>query len=634
MKLMQLAWSNFRRSIREYAALILSLTFSVFIFYNFQNVAHSDSLNVLREMKKEHIDVIVNALSVVFGVFLFFFIWYATNVFLAQRKKEIGIYTFMGLDNVRIGKLYAMESSLVGIFSIGFGVLLGMAFSKLFLMLLLRISEIPADIRFSVSVTPAAITCAVFGIVYAFMILKGYFSIVRSSVLNLLSGAKQKEMKPEKRVITLLKVLLGLGVLSAGYWCALETGEISSLNYAVAAVALVICGTYLLYSGVIPFVVRVLTEKKKFLYQKQRTLWLNNLSYRIKRNYRAYAMVTILMIGSVTVLATSFAMKNRYDEGVHFRETYTYQVFNTKERLNEKELKEGISKENEVAYQNQVRLVLLDEKDIDTRFAYSAYGMVPYSEVKHAAKTAGLEFPYGELKDNETVRLSHVMLLSIVSKEETENIRIGKDEFQVLAEDDSPYMGELQNSVDMYVVNDARYEKLKELGQEGYIYNCKIKAPDNADASRKFLVDFVIERDPKYGGVSIVTPEAKDKAWIKIMYSLCIFMFATLILASGCIIFMKLNNDAYEDRERYRVLQKIGMTRETLAKSIRNEIRFTYYCPFILMAVTSYFSVKALGNVMKEELFQVNIYSAAVILAIFTVIYIISVKIFEKRVLE
>lgn len=110
MSLCRLAFSNFKRSVREYAALIMSLAFSVFIFFNFQNVIYSDSMDVLNSMNKDYIDLVVHAASVVFGVFLFFFIWYATNVFLNQRKKEIGIYTFMGLDNVRIGKMYALEA--------------------------------------------------------------------------------------------------------------------------------------------------------------------------------------------------------------------------------------------------------------------------------------------------------------------------------------------------------------------------------------------------------------------------------------------------------------------------------------------------------------------------------------------
>ena len=96
MSLFKLSFSNFKRSVRNYGMLIVSLAFSVFIFFNFQNVLYSDSMDVLMDYKKDYIDMIVKAASVVFAVFLFFFIWYASNVFLNQRKKEIGIYVCRG----------------------------------------------------------------------------------------------------------------------------------------------------------------------------------------------------------------------------------------------------------------------------------------------------------------------------------------------------------------------------------------------------------------------------------------------------------------------------------------------------------------------------------------------------------
>lgn len=166
MSLIRLTMSNFKRNLRNYMSLVLALAFSVFVFFNFQCVLYSDSMEVLNNYNKDYIDLIVHALSVVFGVFLFFFIWYATNVFLNQRKKEIGIYVFMGLDNKRIGKMYALEALFSGLFSLAAGLAAGVVFSKLFQMVLLRISEISVDIKFSFSLKPVLITACVFMAIY------------------------------------------------------------------------------------------------------------------------------------------------------------------------------------------------------------------------------------------------------------------------------------------------------------------------------------------------------------------------------------------------------------------------------------------------------------------------------------
>ena len=607
MSLCRLAFSNFKRSVREYAALIMSLAFSVFIFFNFQNIIYSDSMDVLNSMNKDYIDLVVHAASVVFGVFLFFFIWYATNVFLNQRKKEIGIYTFMGLDNVRIGKMYALEAFFIGIFSLLAGLLAGTVFSKLFQMLLMKLSEISVDVRFSFTIKPVLITSAVFFIIFGMMILKGYVSISRSSVLSMLSGAKQEEMKPEKGWMAALKSAAGLAVLGAGYMCAIKTGNLDTLSYALLAVILVIAGIYLLFGGAIPFFIRKLTKNKKFLYQKQRSLWVNNLSFRIRRNYRTYAMVTILMICSVTVLGTAIALKQRYDKMVHFQETFTYQVVSSHE-MDMEEMEEGISKENKVEYKAEASYLLLDPSMFHTKYVNSTYAIIPFSQMKTIAEEAGMPFDYTELKQDETIKLSHIILMSFAGQEQ----------------------------MSIYVLNDEVYKELEPKGILLHMYNFKIEDPSNADASRTYLrsLSKTDENGQMQVGVNFSGADSEKETWIRVLYSLCIFMFVTLILAGGSIIFIKLNNDAYEDRDRYRILRKLGIPGDTLYKSMKNEIRFTYYCPFVLMAVSSWFAIRALGNVMKEDLFRVNIYSAVSILVIFTLVYLVSVRVFRGKVLD
>ena len=185
MSLFRLAMWNFKRSVREFGVLVLSLSFSVFIFFNFQNMVYSQAMDVLMEFRKDLIDSVLQAASIVFAVFLFFFIWYAANVFLNQRKKEIGIYIFMGLDNKRISRMYALESVMVGLFSLIFGLISGVLFSKLFQMLLLKLSEISVDVEFSFSLQPVLNTGGMFLVIYGFMILKGCHTLRNSSVLLL-----------------------------------------------------------------------------------------------------------------------------------------------------------------------------------------------------------------------------------------------------------------------------------------------------------------------------------------------------------------------------------------------------------------------------------------------------------------
>ena len=633
MSLFKLAYSNFKRSVKNYVALIISLSFSIFTFFNFQNIVFSNAMDILKEKNSDYISIIIQVISIVLVIFVFFFIWYATNVFLAQRKKDIGIFTFMGLDNGKIGKMYVIEVGMIAFLSLIIGLGSGVLFSKLFTMVLLKISDISVDVSFTFSIVPVIMTVALFTSIFAVMIIKGYINILKSSVLEMLSAAKHNELKQERGIWSLLKVIIGLVLISGGYYCALQVGDMSSFIYILYAVVLVIIGIYFLYNGVIPFIIRKLTRNKIFLYQKERALWINNLAFRLKKNYRAYAMVTILMICSVTVLATSFAMKQRYDNISHFRETYTYSVMATK-HLDGKEIAEGIKQENEIEYSNEFSYISLNKDIVKTKYIYSQYGIVSYSQLKEAAENANIEFDIPKLNNDQVVNLTRLYLMDISDPADNPKVNISGIDYQIVKDTSTSYLGLLQENINTYVVSDDTYEGLKNDGQEYYLYNYKIKDPYNYLASKDYL-DSLLQEGPTDNVAYLANdPNGGDIAWVRVLYSICIFLFLVFILASGSIIFMKLSNEAFEDKERYIILKKLGISERALVKSIKNEIRFAYYCPFILMLISSYFSVHALANVMKTELYAINIISAIVILVMFYIIYNISVITFKKKVIN
>lgn len=105
MRMFSLAVQNFKSSFRSYVSLILSLAFTILVLYNFSSLLNSGILNQLGETNARNIEICIQVLSFVIGCFMFFFIWYSTNVFLTKRKKEIGIYAFMGLSNQKNRKI-------------------------------------------------------------------------------------------------------------------------------------------------------------------------------------------------------------------------------------------------------------------------------------------------------------------------------------------------------------------------------------------------------------------------------------------------------------------------------------------------------------------------------------------------
>ena len=181
--------------------------------------------------------------------------------------------------------------------------------------------------------------------------------------------------------------------------------------------------------------------------------------------------------------------------------------------------------------------------------------------------------------------------------------------------------------MDFYVVNDNEYQNLKNGGTVINIYNYKIKDPNNFEASVNDL-----QENQNCQGLLKINPQRSEIDWIKILFTVCIFMFMVFVLASGSIIFMKLYNDSFEERERYYVLKKIGISSKTLKKSIALELGFFYVMPLIVMTISSYFSIKALSNMMFTDLIGVNIISVLVIYVFFLICYILSIGIYSRNV--
>ncbi len=629
MSMTKLAMANFKSSFKNYLAIIVSLAFTVLVFLNFQNILSSDLFEVLGEHNREYIDILVQTICFVLGCFMFFFLWYATNVFLTRQKKEIGIYVFMGLNNQKIGTLYLIETAFIGSCALALGVCFGILTTYLFQMILLAVSEISVDISVRFAVKPVLVTAGVYLVMYLLFAVKGYVNIGRSSVLELVSASRVNEFVRQNPVVLWFKAVLGIGTLAAGYFLAVKEGGQEVMGNVFAAVVLVIIGVYLLFGGFLPMLFQSLAKKKAFLYQKQRNLWVNNVIFRMKKNYRTYAMTCVLMLCSVTALATGVAMKYRYRSIVHFRNTYTYQFLSARQDL-DGVIRPLIEKDNRISYGAQIPFLAIDASLFDTAFTSRNYAVLPYSKVKELAGLTGLEFETEALQDDEMVEISHLYLLSLLTARTGRTETLNGKTYRQVAEVNVPYMGYLQEIMSFYMVSDAEYARLLPLGEQMYTYNYRIEDIYNFAASVDELDTLNAEGNGEIARVT-VDPNSSDIEWIKVLYTVCIFMFLVFVLASGSVLFMKLYNDAFEEQERYAVLKKLGVAHRTLKKSLSHELKAAYGLPFAVMAVSAYFAVHALEKMMYTNLMPVYAASVGVIALFFFLCYRFSVEVYAKN---
>lgn len=626
MGILRLSVQNLKRNFSSYLAFIFSLSFCTFILYNFLNLIDSGTLDVLGKKNIEFSEIIIFTVTFVLVFFVFCFIWYASNVFLTQRKKEMGTFIFMGLDNRQMGKMYFLEMMMVGILSIGFGILVGVLFSKLFGMLFFKLSEIEGVIGFSFQIETVLKTALIFLILYALLMIKGYLNILRTSVKDMLSATKQSEFKRTHGVKTFLMAACSICIICMGYYSALQIGDMSSFGYMFIATLCMILGIYGLYHSLMPYILTKLSDHKSFLYKRERNLWINHLIFRVKKNYRTYAMVTIIMLCCVSALGAGLAFKQRYDAVTSTEAQFYYSFLSVDEEIPKDKINKIIENYSPITEHGSIHMLPYSYKNpkyTNDQFTF----IISYSDYIRYCKEVNLEPVSTVPKDNQGVELTKKVLISMADFDYGSVPMQGYD-IDIIDSLDEPYFGITQYNGNFLIVNDATYDKVKKTEKEMELYLANTGNPAMHKEISKELNKLTSE------SLQVVTynPDNSELAFIRVVYSVCIFMFAVFAISSGGVIFMKTYNDAGDDRQRYIVLQKMGISRRSIHRAIQRELAFTYVFPIIITAFSSYFIITALQNLMRgESLMILAFISILILLLYYIILYLISLYSFEKR---
>lgn len=631
MRILSLSYQNLKRNLSSYLSFLISLSFCTFILYNFLHLIDSGTLDILGERNKEFSEMIILTITVVLVFFVFCFIWYASNVFLTQRKKEMGTFIFMGLDNKQLGRMYFLEMLMVGVIAILTGIIIGVIFSKVFGMLFFKISDIEGDIPFGFQLATILKTSLIFLSIYSILMMKGYIQIVRTSIKDMLDATKQSECKKAQGFLTLLKAVIALVILLAGYACAMQVGDMNSFGYMLLATVFVILGTYMLFHSLMPYCLTKLSNHKGFLYRKERNLWVNHLIFRIQKNYRTYAIVTVMMLCCISALGAGLAMKQRHDAILSSQSLFTYSFLGDGDiDIPKKELQDIVLQDHEI--KREASISMLPHVYHQEPYTSDQIKMIiSYSAFTSYCEQAGLAPIQMEIEEGQGIVLRRKILLSMAN-ETSKPIPFGNQEIEVIASQDIAYFGMMQDQSDFLIVTDATFQALS-AGQPLFeLYNVAISEPADASRGVDKLRSYIAQHGGDHISTIIANPSSNELAFVRVMYAVCIFMFAVFVFCSGGVIFMKTYNDSSDDRLRYQVLKNMGISPYNLHRAIVRELAFIYIFPILLTMLSSFFIMHAIKSLMRSEsLLGIACISLLIVFILYMFLYKITIVSFEKK---
>lgn len=659
----KLAVSNIKRNKGTYIPYMITCICCIAMTYMMFFVTQSKDLSVQVPDSVMVTSIMFLGIAVIY-IFSFIFLLYSNNFVMKRRQKEIGLYNILGLEKGHIMKMMAVETLFTSVISIIGGIAVGILGSKLALLLLLKILHVPAQLGFYVCV-PGIVVCAVLFLpVVIVTLFRNVHRVRLSQPIELLRSGNTGEREPKAKW---LMALLGFICLGSGYYIAVTTkSPVTALGLFFAAVLLVMAGTYLLFTAGSIAVLKVMRWKKSFYYKIKNFTSISGMIYRMKQNAMGLASICILSTGVLLMLSTTVSLNMGiedslsdmfpYDAGF----TFNHVTFEEVPRLRNA-FDEAVEKEK-VPYEEKITQVVLDisvarngndmeilTRDTDASANVEYLTVLPEEEYeKISGKTVELK-PGEILAFQENGGKGNISLNGVAYKvkewlKEKPTYERGNNIFYkttiVVTKEDLQKMDALQKEL---VGKDRGYLKLE--------FGLYIEGGKEADIKYGNLIREDLEplTETLKGEEDSVSPwfqssirEEHYRSFYTLnggLLFLGIFLGFIFLVGAGMIIYYKQMSEGYEDKERFEIMQKVGMSRKEVKSAIRRQILMVFFLPLlmavlhIIMAFPMISRLLGLLGMMNTELYILCTAGTIVVFAvIYAAIYMCTAKSYYKIV--
>lgn len=338
MKLLPvMAFRGVKQNKLIYRPYLLACFFSVFSYYLFSSLLHNDLMK--RLPKAAYAWMMLSVGKVLLAIILFLFLLYAGSFLQKRRKRELGLYSLLGLERKHIGIMLFWENAGLYVVSVSAGILLGFVLNKLMFLLLLRMSQLDVEAAFYFSAEAVIETLWYFAAVFFCIYVRSLWSLYRLKPTELMSESRKGE-RELKRIR--LWTAAGMVFLVCGYYLSVNSKLDSGIfTDFFLAVFLVVLGTYFLFtSGSVAFL-KFLKARKSLYYRPANQVTISGMLYRMKKNAAGLSNICIfstMLVITLTCTVSLWAGMNQiayYDYPYDLEASYS-ENSNVKEKAEEK----------------------------------------------------------------------------------------------------------------------------------------------------------------------------------------------------------------------------------------------------------------------------------------------------------
>lgn len=646
MKLSSIAIRNINRNFKDYFLYFASMIFSIVIYFTFKALQYNSQI-VKAAGKSNKIGDAFKISSVMLIIFVAVFIIYSNGFFIRKRKKEVGLYSLLGICKKQIGRMLFYENMLMGLLSLVIGIVIGGLLSKISIELLISIMRLNLNVHFEVPMGAIIDTAIIFFVIILYTSFQGYRLIYRFKLIELFHAEREGEVMPKGSVIM---ACISVFLIGSGYFLSLTFAEVikgaDPLTIALYILLSTVIGTYLLFSFFTVFILKRARKKKASFYHGMNIVATSQLLYRIKGNAKSLATIAVLSAVTLTSVGASVTMYyNTFVQAKRFAPfSYSY----------EKKDGELDSKVNSILNQEKDNHPVTDQFEIE---------MVPVKgmfEGKKSDKVRNANYLISEyyhlVAQSSFNKIAKRMGTGAV------NLNAGEafvyDGMYIEGYEFSPiYKGNkavfpVENKTKTLTIKGAEGRSLTSLGELVIIVPNEVYESAKKTAGARIVknIDVKNERNSKVlteklkkvmplGEFESVQPfedfYTDFQSGIEatgLMMFIGIFLGLVFLFATGSIIYFKQLTEANVDRNRYIVLHKVGVTKKEMKKAIEKQIRFIFAIPLVVGILHSLFALKALSTLMAYQILIPLLISIGVYGVIYICYYFLTVHSYFKIV--
>lgn len=629
----KLAVTNLKNNRKTYVPYIFTGVLTVMMFYII------DALSRGKGITQDTLKICLQYATGVIVVFAVIFLFYTNSFLIKRRKKEIGVYNILGMGKRHIARMMAVETILTAGISILGGLVFGIIFGKLMYLLLLKILHNSVDMQFSVNGTAIVQTVILFAGIFLLTYLYNILQIQLVNPVELLHGGNQGEKEPKSRW---LLVIVGVAALGNGYWIALTTeAPLEALLKFFVAVVCVIIGTYALFIAGSIVVLKILRKNKAYYYNPKHFTSVSGMIYRMKQNGAGLANICVLSTMVLVMVSTTVSLyagmedilDSRFprDVSIVCNEADTNKEETLQRLIKEQCEKAGVKITDRVRYRYGSMNAVLKGDKLENVDQYYPDNHFYYVEMMTQDEYNRIE------KRNVSLEEQEILTYTSNGKCGKKEINIAGRNYQVkkeLSEMTSQPKSTAEMYKTLYIVF-ANAEQIERIEPFSYADKFNLKGDDGKqkEALEQIQNEFY-EKIPDGMMESRMLSRSSFYELYGGLFFIGIYLGSMFIMAMVLIIYYKQISEGYDDRERYQIMQKVGMSKKEVKRSIRSQVLSVFFLPLVVAVIHVAVAFKVMTKILGVlNLTNVSLFAVCTIItiAVFAVFYIIVYSITAKE---